>query len=128
MVDFETRTVTIGLASNFIEADKIYIAGTCVSADVEMTRTIEDENQYAFHAELQPGTIYFPILFNGQKDMAIAPEELYDFTDGTAMNISTMSPKQLRFGYHWNIKIGGVYRIVININTKKVMIYSPKRS
>ena len=73
MVDFETRTVTIGLASNFIEADKIYIAGTCVSADVEMTRTIEDENQYAFHAELQPGTIYFPILFNGQKDMAIAP-------------------------------------------------------
>ena len=54
VVDFETRTVTIGLASNFIEADKIYIAGTCVSADVEMTRTIEDENQYAFHAELQP--------------------------------------------------------------------------
>ena len=44
-----------------------------------MTRTIEDENQYAFHAELQPGTIYFPILFNGQKDMAIAPEESGDF-------------------------------------------------
>ena len=126
VVDFETRTVTIGLASNFIEADKIYIAGTCVSADVEMTRTIEDENQYAFHAELQPGTIYFPILFNGQKDMAIAPEESGDFTDGTAMNISTMSPEAAALAYHWNIKTAGVYRVVININTKKVTIYSPE--
>ena len=126
VVDFEARTVTIGLASNFIEADKIYIAGTCVSADVEMTRTIEDENQYAFHAELQPGTIYFPILFNGQKDMAIAPEESGDFTDGTAMNISTMSPEAAALAYHWNIKTAGVYRVVININTKKVTIYSPE--
>ena len=126
VVDFEARTVTIGLASNFIEADKIYIAGTCVSEDVEMTRTIEDENQYAFHAELQEGTIYFPILFNGQKDMAIAPEESGDFTDGTAMNISTMSPEAAALAYHWNIKTAGVYRIVININTKKITIYSPE--
>ena len=28
--------------------------------------------------------------------------------------------------YHWNIKTAGVYRIVININTKKVTIYSPE--
>ena len=58
--------------------------------------------------------------------MAIAPEESGDFTDGTAMNISTMSPEAAALGYHWNIKIAGVYRIVININTKKVTIYSPE--
>ena len=126
VVDFEDRTVTIGLASNFIEADKVYVSGTCVNGDVEMTRTIEDENQYAFHAELKVGTIYLPILFNGQKDMAIAPKESGDFADGTAMNISTISPEAAALGYHWNIKTAGVYRIVVNINTKKVTIYSPQ--
>lgn len=73
-------------------------------------------------------TIYFPILFNGQKDMAIAPEESGDFTDGTAMNISTMSPEAAALAYHWNIKTAGVYRIVININTKKITIYPRNRS
>ena len=60
------------------------------------------------------------------RDRAIAPEESGDFTDGTAMNISTMSPEAAALAYHWNIKTAGVYRVVININTKKVTIYSPE--
>lgn len=47
-----------------------------------MTQTIENENQYAFHAELQSGNVYFPILFDGEESMAIAPETGGDFTDG----------------------------------------------
>lgn len=124
IVDFEERTVSIGLASNYIEADKIYISGTCVSQDLEMTRTIENENQYAFHAELNVGTIYFPILFNGQKDVAIAPEEAGDFNDGAAMDITTMMTETASLGCHWNIETAGVYRIVVNIEKKKVTIYS----
>lgn len=59
--------------------------------------------------------------------MAIAPEESGDFTDGTAMNISTMSPEAAALAYHWNIKTAGVYRVVININTKRLRFTPPKQ-
>lgn len=125
VVDFETRTVSIGLADNYVEADKVYISGTCVINPVEMIRTVEDENQYAFHGELQAGTIYLPILFNGEQTTAISPNESGDFADGEEMAITTHLTSTAALGLHWNITTAGVYRVVVNTQTKKIRIYSP---
>lgn len=125
LVDFEHHTVSIGLASDYIAADKIFVSGTCVSEKQEMTQTIENENQYAFHAELQSGNVYFPILFDGEESMAIAPETGGDFTDGQEMSFTIKTPEEAALHSSWNIKNQGVYRVVINIETKKITIYSP---
>ena len=90
-----------------------------------MTQTIENENQYAFHAELQSGNVYFPILFDGEESMAIAPETGGDFTDGQEMSFTIKTPEEAALHSSWNIKNQGVYRVVINIETKKITIYSP---
>lgn len=125
LVDFEHHTVSIGLASDYITADKIFVSGTCVSEKQEMTQTIENENQYAFHAELQSGNVYFPILFDGEESMAIAPGTGGDFTDGQEMSFTIKTPEEAALHSSWNIKNQGVYRVVINIETKKITIYSP---
>lgn len=122
LVDFEHHTVSIGLASDYIAADKIFVSGTCVSEKQEMTQTIENENQYAFHAELQSGNVYFPILFDGEESMAIAPETGGDFTDGQEMSFTIKTPEEAALHSSWNIKNQGVYRVVINIETKKITI------
>jgi putative lipoprotein len=125
LVDFEHHTVSIGFASDYIAADKIFVSGTCVSEKQEMTQTIENENQYAFHAELQSGNVYFPILFDGEESMAIAPETGGDFTDGQEMSFTIKTPEEAALHSSWNIINQGVYRVVINIETKKITIYSP---
>lgn len=125
LVDFEHHTVSIGLASDYITADKIFVSGTCVSEKQEMTQTIENENQYAFHAELQSGNVYFPILFDGEESMAIAPETGGDFTDGQEMSFTIKTPEEAALHSSWNIKKQGIHRVVINIETKKITIYSP---
>ena len=125
LVDFEHHTVSIGFASDYITADKIFVSGTCVSEKQEMTQTIENVNQYAFHAELQSGNVYFPILFDGEESMAIAPETGGDFTDGQEMSFTIKTPEEAALHSSWNNKKQGVYRVVINIETKKITIYSP---
>lgn len=125
LVDFEHHTVSIGLASDYITADKIFVSGTCVSEKQEMTQTIENENQYAFHAELQSGNVYFPILFDGEESMAIAPETGGDFTDGQEMSFTIKTPEEAALHSSWNINKTGIHRVVINIETKKITIYSP---
>lgn len=125
LVDFEHHTVSIGLASDYITADKIFVSGTCVSEKQEMTRTIENENQYAFHAELKNGKVYFPILFDSEESMAIAPETGGDFTDGQEMSFTIKTPEEAALHSSWNINKTGIHRVVINIETKKITIYSP---
>lgn len=126
LVDFEHHTVSIGFASDYITVDRIYVAGDCVSEKQVMEQTKENENQYAFHAELKPGKVYFPILLGDEESMAIAPETGGDFTDGQEMSFKIKTPEEAALGSSWNIKETGIHRVVINIETKKITIYSPE--
>lgn len=126
LVDFEHHTVSIGLASDYITVDEIFVDGDCVTGEQKMTRTIENENQYAFHAELQKGKVYFPIFFDDKKTWAIAPETGGDFTDGQEMSFKIKKTEEAALGSSWNIKETGIHRVVINIETKKITIYSPE--
>lgn len=124
-VNLTTQTVTIGLASNHIEADRILMAGGAVTSEgAQLTRTLESDKIFAFHGPLKAGTINFPIEFNGVADQAITPktEGEQPISDGQPVDLE---PRENSIANCWTIPSAGVYRIVVNIGTNKVTIYSP---
>lgn len=126
-VNFTNKTVTIVPAGDIIDVEKIYIAGSVVDSEIEVTQTLEDENIYAFRGELKAGSLYLPILFEGDKARSIVPKASgnHDIEDGSTVNFGQADTDDATSSNHWNIKTAGTYRIVVNIDTKMITIYSP---
>lgn len=126
-INFSNKTVSIIPAGEVIEVEKIYLAGTAVNSEIEVTQTFEDANIYAFRGELKAGTLYLPILFEGAKARSIVPKASgnHDIEDGNTVNFGQADTDVATSSNHWNIKTAGTYRIVVNIDTKMVTIYSP---
>ncbi len=125
-VNMENKTVTIIAAADIIEVDKIYMAGTAVGSEIEVEQTLEDEAVYAFRGQLSAGTLYLPILFDGAKARSIVPKSnSHDVSDGNAVVFGQADTEDAIAGKYWNIPTAGVYRIVVNIDTKMITIYSP---
>ena len=138
-----TRTISFDIDNSFVaghvysfnidikelNVDKIYLDGTAVTGkDIEVTQTLENENVYAFYGELNKGTLYLPIEFGGSRSKAIVPntEESHDINDGITNTYSQIEDSNFGNNY-WTIPSAGIYRIVVNIDTEEITIYSKEK-
>ena len=125
-VNFANRTVSVISASDILEFDKLYLAGTAIGNEIELARTLENDAVYAFKGELSPGSLYLPMLFNGEKELSMVPDAAgnNDIDDGKTVSFAQNQTATAATSNHWNIKTAGTYRIVVDADTKTVTIYS----
>lgn len=126
-VNLVSKTVTIIPAGEILDFEKIYLSGTALDTEIEIAQTLEDENIYAFRGDLKVGTLYLPMLFEEAKNQAIVPNAIgaTDINDGVEVGFSVSTVANAASTSHWNIKTAGTYRIVVNVDTKTITIYSP---
>ena len=126
-VNLVTHTVTIVPAGDILDMEKVFLAGTAIDPETEIIQTLEDENIYAFRGELKVGSLYLPLLFEGTKDQSIVPSSLdkTDIEDGKEVRFGVNTTANAGSTNYWNIKTAGTYRIVVNVETKTITIYSP---
>lgn len=117
----------IDIESDVLQVDKIYLAGTAVEGieNVEVTQTLENEKIYAYYDNLKAGTLYLPIELGGERNKAIIPNVggNHNINDGQKQNFSQTNISNVENNY-WKIPSAGKYRIVVNIETKEITIYS----
>ncbi|NDV79173.1 SusE domain-containing protein [Dysgonomonas sp. 511] len=125
-VNTATKTVTIIAMGDILEFDKIYLAGTAVgNIGIEMTQTLEDENCYAFYGQLNAGKLYLPMLFEEKKEKSLVPAgSSQEISDGNAVVFGQADTDVAAETKYWNIPSAGLYRIVVNADTKMITIYS----
>ena len=121
----EVRTIRVNVTpirTVVFDADKVFLAGTAVPglSSVEMSKTIENENQYAYVLNLQAGQLQIPVEFNGETNY-IRPAE----NDGMLHDGETRGVIMRDTPYSWNIETPGEYRVVVNMQKATVAIYSP---
>lgn len=120
----------IDIESDVLQVDKIYLAGTAIDGieNVEVTQTLENEKIYAYYDNLKAGTLYLPIELGGKRNKAIIPNVggNHDINDGQKQNFSQTNISNVENNY-WTISSEGKYRIVVNIETKEITIYSEKK-
>lgn len=126
-VNFANKTVSFIPAGDILELDKLYMAGTAIGNEMELTQTLEDDAIYAFRGELNAGSLYFPILFGGEKQLSIVPntDGNKNIDDGVTVGFGQNQTSVAGASNHWNIETAGTYRIVVNTDTKMITIYSP---
>ena len=99
------------------------ICGSAVQAPVAMEQTIENEDVFAFYADLKSGYMYIDMKDAGNASMgAIVP------SDGTGINAGQASAFVQDFveftdTEHWVIPADGKYRIVLDRASKVITIY-----
>lgn len=119
----------IDIESDVLQVDKIYLAGTAIEGEnVEVTQTLENEKIYAYYDNLKAGTLYLPIELGGERNKAIIPNVggNHDINDGQKQNFSQTNISNIENNY-WTIPSEGKYRIVVNIETKEITIYSEEK-
>lgn len=124
-VDLVKETVSIVPLGEVIEADVIYLAGSAIGTEIELKRTLENANVFAFKGELKAGTLYLPIEYEGDKQYALVPKnpEEQDLDDGSSMKVEQVTTTATA-SRHWKIPSDDTYRVVMNIETKELTIYS----
>lgn len=110
------QTVKIVAAGAVVEADQVFLAGSAVGEQVEMTQTLENENLYAWRGELSSGSLYIPFTFEGEQKMSAVPMQdgNHDINDGQSSSFTQVTTNTAATSRHWTIPSAGVYRIVLN--------------
>lgn len=126
-VNLSNKQVSVIPAGDVIDLDELFIAGTAVGGEVKINPTLEDENCYAFRGHLNAGTLYLPILFEGQKLLSIVPDApgTQPIEDGITNRFGQIETTNAQAGNYWELQTPGIYRIVVNTETKEITIYSP---
>lgn len=124
----EVRTVTVNvqpIKSIVFDADKMFLAGSAVPgmSKVEISKTLENPNQYAYLIDLQAGELQVPVAFNGETNY-IAPAD----GDGTLQDGVAVGVKMRDVPVSWNIETAGKYRVVVNMQKATATIYSPAKA
>lgn len=124
----EVRTVRVNvqpIRTVVFDADKVFLDGTAVPgmSKVEMSRTLENEAQYAFLLELEPGELQIPVEYDGETNY-IAPAD----GDGTLQDGTPVSITVQETPVSWNIETAGEYRVVVNMQKATATIYSPAQA
>lgn len=127
-INMNNRTVKIVAAGAVVEADQVFLAGSAVGEQVEMTQTLENENLYAWRGELSSGSLYIPFTFEGEQKMSAVPMQdgNHDINDGHSSSFTQVTTHTAEASRYWTIPSSGVYRIVLNKEEKTVTIYSDK--
>lgn len=126
-VNLNTRTVKIVPAGSIIELDRLFMAGAAAGAEeIEITRTLEDENLYAWRGELKAGKLYMPLEYQESKAVSIVPKESgnHDIHDGQPHEFAQVATEAGTGASYWEIPAAGTYRIVVDLTEHTVAIYS----
>lgn len=125
-INMRNHTVKIVAAGAIVEADQIFLAGTATGSEqIEVEKTLENDNIYAWRGDLKAGKLYIPLTFNDAQDMSLVPQDATEhaIADGETMTFAIAPTAQANQRY-WNIPADGTYRIVIDTEEKMMRIYS----
>ena len=117
----EVRQVTVKVTPIQVivfDADEMSIAGTAIASETEIFPTLENTNQYAWYGDLTPGELLIPVVYEGG-NYYISPVGDGTLKDGEADNVDMITDAK-----GWTIANAGKYRVVINMETRQVTIYS----
>ena len=126
-VNLSEHTVRIVAAGAVVDVDQMFLAGTAVGDEqVEIAQTLENENLYAWRGELQAGTLYLPLTYEGTQEMSIVPAAAgdSDIHDGSQQSFTQVATSTAEASRYWEIPEAGTYRIVVNKEEKTITIYS----
>lgn len=124
----EVRTVRINvqpIKTVVFDADKVFLDGTAVPgmSGIEMSKTLENQNQYAFLLDLEAGDLQIPVEFDGATNY-ISPVD----GNGTLQDGQAEAVKMRETPASWKIETPGQYRVVVNMQKATVTIYSPAQA
>lgn len=126
-VNMNNHTVKFVSAASVIEADRVYLEGSSIGDRiVEIERTLEADDVFAWRGELTAGKLYMPIEYLGNITMAFVPKAAndHDIHDGEAHEFKQVSAETGIAASFWTIPADGTYRIVVNTSERSVVIYS----
>lgn len=125
----EVRTMTVRvqpIRTVAFDADEVFVGGTSLNnsgASIKMSKTLENENQYALLLDLQAGDLHIPVSFDGETNYICPSNSDGTLHDGEAVPVN-MREKPIA----WKIPTAGQYRVVINMQKATVALYSPARA
>lgn len=124
----EVRTVQVKVTpikTVVFDADKVFLGGSAVPglSKVEMPKTLENLNQYAYVLNLQPGELQIPVEYSGATNYIASADASTTIKDGTAIGIKTRET-----AFSWKIETAGQYRVVVNMQKATATIYSPAQA
>jgi len=123
----EVRTVRVAVTpikTVVFDADKVFLGGSAVGVSrVEMPKTLENLDQYAYVLNLQPGELEIPVEFNGETNYVVATDGSDVLNDGNPVGI-----KMRENVFSWKIETAGQYRVVVNMQKATATIYSPAKA
>ena len=124
----EVRTIRINVTpikTVVFEADKVFLGGSAIIGinRIEMPKTLENLNQYAYVLNLQPGNLEIPVEFQGATNYIAAADASSVLNDGEAVTI-----KIRENAFSWKIETAGQYRVVVNMQKATATIYSPAKA
>lgn len=126
-INIANRTVKIVPAGSIIEMDRLFMAGAAAGAEeIEITRTLESDDLYAWRGELKAGKLYMPVEFNEDKAVSFVPKDKnsHDIHDGEAHEFAQVPTSSGTTAAYWEIPADGTYRIVVNTVEHTVTFYS----
>lgn len=118
----EVRTMQVVVTPikvTVFDADKMFVGGTAVEEE-EISRTLENEFQFAWLGDLTIGDLQVPVEYEGVRYYIAPKDGKTALQDGKTIDI-TMQEEP----FAWNITSAGQYRVVVNMKTAKATIYSP---
>jgi hypothetical protein len=121
----EVQTIRVNVTpirTVVFDADKVFLGGSAVPGinRVEMPKTLENLNQYAYVLNLQPGNLEIPVEYDGAINYIASADASTAINDGTAIGI-----KMRETAFSWKIETAGEYRVVVNMQKATTTIYSP---
>lgn len=125
----EVRTITVRvqpIRTVAFDADDVFISGPAIGNSlphIAMSKTLENENQYALLLDLQAGDMHLPVSFKGETNY-ICPSN----SDGTLQDGQAVSINMREQPIAWKIPKAGQYRVVVNMQQATVTIYSPDQA
>lgn len=126
-LNMSAKTVSVIKTADIMEVDKLFMSGSAVGAeDIEVTRTLENDVLYAWKGELSAGELYFPIEYEGERNLTMVPvnADSHDMTVDGTMNAFTTVSAVAATGRYWTVPADGTYRIIVNTDERSVAVYS----
>ncbi len=100
-------------------ADKVWLGGSVVSENVELTASSGNPDVYVWQGNLKAGQLNFPVVY-GDENNLIVPEVAGQTVSGTdAMAAKIVDAKD---GGGWNVTAADAYRVTLNFATKTVTV------
>ncbi|SOD11801.1 SusE domain-containing protein [Pedobacter xixiisoli] len=124
----EVRTIRVNVTpikTVVFDADKVFLGGSAITGinRIEMPKTLENPNQYAYVLNLQPGELQIPTEYSGTTNYIVSTDASTTLNDGTA------TPIRIRENaFAWKIETAGEYRVVVNMQKATATIYSPAKA